>query len=140
MRLEPKEKIDNTFNLLPLIDVVFLLLVFFLASTTFSKEEVEMDLELPKATSGVAGGEDHLLVIAVARDGRFTVDGRLVTLEALRQKLAAAAVRNPEQEILIRGDWRVEFGQVAQAFDACLAASLSKVSIAADPVQTGETR
>ena len=47
MRLDPGAADDSGFNLTPLIDMVFLLLVFFLSSTTFAKEEIEMDLTLP---------------------------------------------------------------------------------------------
>jgi len=136
MRLEVDEGVDQGLNLTPLIDVVFLLLVFFLVATTFADSEVEMDLELPKATSGEPASSEHLIVVSVARNGSLRVDGREVTLEALRQKLRAAASSNRDQEVLIRGDTRVQFGAVAQAFDACLAASLRRVSIAAQPVET----
>ena len=134
MRLDPGPVDDGPVNLTPLIDMVFLLLVFFLASTTFAKEEVEMDLTLPEATSGEPGEDGHLLVINVKRDGTLTIDGRAVTAEGLRQRLRAAAARDRDQEVLIRGDTLVHFGVVAQAFDACLAASLRKVSIAAKPL------
>jgi len=135
MRLEVDEGIDEGFNLTPLIDVVFLLLVFFLVATTFAKSEVEMDLELPQASSGEPSSSAHLIVVSIARNGSISVDGRSVTIEALRQKLRAAASRDREQEVLIRGDTRVQFGVVAQAFDACLAASLRHVSIAAQPLE-----
>lgn len=136
MRLDPPRESDEGLNLTPLIDVVFLLLVFFLAATTFAKDEVEMDLVLPEAQSGAPKQEGHLMVINVASDGRLTVDGREVTLEALRQKLRAAASRNKDQEVLIRGDTRVQFGLVAQALDACLVARLTRVAVAAQP-ETG---
>ena len=51
MRLDRSGERDVGINLTPLIDVVFLLLIFFLTATTFSSEEVEMDLELPEAAS-----------------------------------------------------------------------------------------
>ena len=56
MRLDPGESEDRAPDLTPLIDMVFLLLVFFLASTTFAKEEVELDLTLPEARSGSDAG------------------------------------------------------------------------------------
>ncbi len=133
MRLELDDaEEDFTPNLTPLIDVVFLLLVFFLAATTFSKEEVELDLELPQASHGKKEEPAEPLVISVGKEGELFVDGRAVTFEALKQKLTAAARRNKDQEVLIRGDTRVQFGVVAQAFDACLGAALRRVSIAAE--------
>jgi biopolymer transport protein ExbD len=127
---------EDRLELTPLIDVVFLLLVFFLAATTFARDEVDMDLELPESSSGEASERPHPIVIQVLSDGALTVDGRVVTIEALHQKLRAAAVRDKDQEVLIRGDTRVRFGAVAQAFDACLAASLKRVSIAAQPASS----
>jgi biopolymer transport protein ExbD len=70
----------------------------------------------------------------VRRDGTLNVGGRIMTVEGLRQRLAAAARRDREQEVRIRGDTQVHFGVVAQVFDACLAASLTRVSIAAQPI------
>lgn len=133
MRLERDDSDDEMLNLTPLIDMVFLLLVFFLAATTFARAEVEMDLDLPKSQAGKSDRESHLLVVNVMRDGTIRVDGREVTADALRQRLRAAAARDKDQAVLIRGDAVAQFGVVAQAFDACLAAKLSKVSIAAEP-------
>ncbi len=134
MRLDPDDQdLDQGLNLTPLIDVVFLLLIFFLVATTFAREEVEMDLRLPRSESGGAGEAAPRLVIQVTHDGRVLLDRREVTVAALRQKLQAAAERNKDQEVLIRGDARVQFGLVAEALDACLLAKLSRVSVAAQP-------
>ena len=134
MRLDAGEEEEGTMNLVPLIDVMFLLLIFFLVSTTFTRDEVDMDLVLPEARSGAPSDTGHLLVINVTQDGVITVDGREVaTQEALRQKLRAAASRNRDQEVLIRGDTRAQFGLVARALDACLEASLKHVAIRARP-------
>ncbi|MEM7205279.1 MAG: biopolymer transporter ExbD [Planctomycetota bacterium] len=140
MRLDLGNTQEGALNLTPLIDMVFLLLVFFLASTTFAKDEVEMDLTLPEASSGKAETDGHLLVINVKRDGSLTVNRRTVTLEGLRQRLRAAAAKDRDQEVLIRGDTKVDFGVVAKAFDACLAATLRRVSIAARPLEGGTPR
>jgi biopolymer transport protein ExbD len=140
VRLDVGEPDEGMFNMTPLIDMVFLLLVFFLASTTFMKDEVEMDLTLPEATTGKPAVESHLMVIHVGKSGSITVDGRAVTIEGLRQKLASAAARRKDQEVLIRGDTRVEFGTVAKVFDACLAAKLTAVSIGAQPALEEATK
>ena len=136
MRLDAGSEEEAVVNLVPLLDVMFLLLIFFLVSTTFAKDEVDMNLVLPEARSGAPAESGNLLVINVAQDGAITVDGRPVaTMEALRQKLRAAASRNRDQQVLIRGDTRVQFGLVAQALDACLGASLKRVAIRARPAE-----
>jgi biopolymer transport protein ExbD len=134
MRL-PEESVEDAGpDLTPVIDVVFLLLIFFLTATTFQKDEVEMSLDLPDAASGKPGEEKKVIVINIAADGRVIVDGREVSVMALRQKLKAAASRDKDQEVLIRGDEKTNFGLVAQVFDACLLAKLHSISIGADPV------
>jgi len=124
---------EGAINLMPLVDVVFLLLIFFLAATTFAREEVELDLSLPEARSGTVARSDREIVINVFADGRMVVDGREVTLEALRQKLAAAARRNREQAVLVRGDREARFGAGIAVLDACRLARLSKVDFGALP-------
>lgn len=124
---------DEGLNLTPLVDVVFLLLVFFLAATTLAREEVELDLRLPEARSGAAPGADRALVVNVFADGRIVVDGRELTLEALRQRLAAAWQRDRDQAVLVRGDHAAQFGIGLQVLDACRLARIQKVDFAALP-------
>lgn len=133
MRLDTGPEPGTHIDLTPLIDVVFLLLVFFLTATTFSKEEVDLELELPEASSGVEVGETRVITINIGREGRMTVDGREVTLAALKQKLDAAAARDKDQEVRIRGDTQARFGLVANVLDACLSAELHSISIGATP-------
>ncbi|MBK8976699.1 MAG: biopolymer transporter ExbD [Planctomycetes bacterium] len=135
MRLELDDIREEAPNLTPLIDVVFLLLVFFLVATTFADQEVEMDLELPQAAHGDEPGDDDLLVIHVQADGTLRLDGREITLAGLQQALRTVAERAGQdgREVLIRGDTHVQLGRVVEAFDACLGASLTRVSIAAEP-------
>ena len=124
---------EPTINLTPMLDMVFNLLLFFLAATTFAKEEVELDMRLPQAASGQVGGEAKQLVVNVTAEGSLHVDGRAVTLEALRQKLAAAQQRDAKQSVLVRGDRAAQFGVGIQGLEACRLAKITKVDFAALP-------
>lgn len=136
MRLDDEfDDRDEGMNLTPMVDVVFLLLVFFLAATTLARDEVELDLRLPEAKSGQQSGPGRQLVVNVFADGRLVVDGREVTLEALRQKLTAAWQRDREQAVLVRGDHAAQFGTGLQVLDACRLARITKVDFAALPAQ-----
>lgn len=137
MRLESDNEGDGGINLMPLVDVVFLLLIFFLAATTFATEEVELDLRLPEAKSGEAGKAQKQLIINVSQDGTLTMSGRAVTFEALRQKLVAAVARNKEQAVLVRGDKSAQFGVGLQVLDVCRLAKIKKVDFAALPARKG---
>lgn len=136
--LESGSERDDVINMMPLVDVVFLLLIFFLAATTFAREEVELDLRLPEARSGESGLPDQKLIINVFADGRLVVDGREVTLEALRQKLTAAARRNRDQSVLVRGDRDAQFGVGIAVLDACRLAKIKKVDFGALPASGGD--
>ena len=136
MRLDLDDTDDEfAMNLTPMLDIVFNLLLFFLAATTFAREEVAMDLRLPQARSGAESKGGHQLVVNVFADGRLQFDGRLVTLEALRQKLQAAAARDKDQAVLVRGDKQAQFGIGLQVLDACRLAKIGKVDFAALPEQ-----
>ncbi len=135
MRLDREDAEEPELNLTPLIDVVFLLLVFFLVSTTFKRDEVEMDLNLPEATSGDSSEDGKLLIINVKRDGAVFVDGRRVSSEALKQKLKAAARRDKDQEVLIRGDEQARYGVIAAVLNACHEVALHAVALGADNAQ-----
>ena len=134
MRLDDDDPdAGEAINLTPMIDVVFLMLIFFLAATTFAREEVELDLRLPQAKSGKAGSGEQQLVVNVFADGKLTVDGREVTLAALQQKLQAAVQRNAEQAVLVRGDQESRFGTGLAVLDVCRLAKVKKVDFAALP-------
>jgi biopolymer transport protein ExbD len=136
MRLDLDDTDDEfAMNLTPMLDIVFNLLLFFLAATTFAREEVAMDLRLPQARSGAESKGGHQLTVNVFADGRVQVDGRVVTLEALRQKLQAAAARDKDQGVLVRGDKQAQFGIGLQVLDACRLAKIAKVDFAALPEQ-----
>ena len=137
MRLDLGEETDTTPNLTPLIDIVFLLLIFFLVATTFKKDEVELDLQLPEASTGSATKAPRPIVINVRRDGSLLVDGKSLPFAALEQKLRAAARRDKGTEVLIRGDTDTRFGVVAHVLDACRAAPLRKIAFGATPEARG---
>lgn len=137
MRLEDDAETEGGINMMPLVDVVFLLLIFFLAATTFANEEVELDLRLPEAKSGESGNADRQLIINVSQDGTLSMGGRPVSLEALRQKLVAAVRRNKDQAVLVRGDKDAQFGVGLQVLDTCRLAKIKKVDFAALPARKG---
>lgn len=137
MRLESDEDNYGGINLMPLVDVVFLLLIFFLAATTFANEEAEIDLRLPEAKSGDVGKANKQLIISLLQDGTLTMGGRKVTMEGLRQKLVAAVARDKEQAVLIRGDNSAQFGVGLQVLDTCRLAKIKKVNFAALPASKG---
>ncbi|MEM9065634.1 MAG: biopolymer transporter ExbD [Planctomycetota bacterium] len=111
----------------PIIDMVFLLLIFFLVATTFHQTEREMQIALPETESG---GPVTLslreLVVNVLADGSLVVGGRPVSIEDFRAIVTEAVEQNPEQKVTVRGDRAASYEAVARALDICKAAGIQE--------------
>ncbi len=113
-------------SLTPLIDVVFLLLIFFLVATRFAEEEREMDIVLPEASEAAPLiVEPSHLFINVDKDGQYFVGGEQLDVAELEAALRQAWANNPEQqEVIIRGDKRTAWESIATAMNLCNKANI----------------
>ena len=113
-----------------MIDVVFLLLIFFMVATTFVDREKELDVDLPTAESGEQPQKepDEILINLLA-DGRLVIDGQEVTREELDPILEHAARRNAETPVTIRGDRDAVLDRLVTVMDACRLAGLSNLGV-----------
>jgi len=121
-----------TVDLSPLMDVVFLLLIFFLVTTTFLPD-AGMDLELPESTTATQS-EIALTVISVTEDGSVQLDGESVSVDDLERAVAAL----PEAErgrITVRADSRVDYGVIVRIIDALRNAGVEGLSLPMNAVQ-----
>jgi len=116
-----KGKALDSLNLTPLIDVVFLLLIFFLVATQFAQDDQQLPIKLPSAQSAVPMTiEPEEIVVHIARDGSMMVRGKLVDISELEALLRQSVVDNPIQQIVVlRGDKRVEFQTIVTLVDLC---------------------
>lgn len=114
-------------ELTPLIDMVFLLLIFFLVATTFHQEEREMQVALPVASSaGPISANLRELIINVDQRGQIIVGGRRITPDELRQLIAQRVEVNPQQKVAIRGDRGTVYANVVRVLDICKAAGIQE--------------
>lgn len=120
MNLRPHRKESPELNLTPLIDVVFLLLIFFMVSTTFDKES-RIKVELPSGeTQDEQVEEEKVLEITVDASGRFYVDQReVVNTEAdtLKRAIEKAAGMRRDLPVIIKADARASFQSVFKVMD-----------------------
>jgi biopolymer transport protein ExbD len=117
-------------NLTSLIDVVFLLIVFFMGASKFADSARDVELKLPE----VADGESLALPsknreVAVFADGRVTLDNTTVTLAELTARLAESLKARADQSVVILGDAGCPFQHVAAALAACKEAGVSDLAV-----------
>lgn len=130
MKIRRDEEESLSLNLTPMIDVVFLLIIFFMVSTTFLNLEKEMDLNLPEAASGRPEEmETDEVIINVLADGRMKVGDQFFEIEALVENLRSVALANPKTPVTIRGDRDTVFQNAVRAMDACGRANLHRISV-----------
>lgn len=107
-------------ELTPIIDMVFLLLIFFLVATTFHQTEREMQIALPVASSTAPiSAILQELIINVDVEGKIIVAGRRVEPDNLRSMVVEAVKVNPEQKVTVRGDRRTAYANIVTVLDIC---------------------
>lgn len=118
------------FNMTPMIDVVFLLIIFFLVSSHLAKQEAQMELPLPVADSGEEPNDElRRLTLNVTADGSMLLAGRRIDRDELKQRLKEArAELGDDVEIRIRGDRNVPYSSVSPIMLSCARTGIWKVT------------
>ena len=121
-----------TLSLTPLIDIVFLLLIFFLLATRFAEEDRKLEVQLPTASDAQPVTEQpQEIAINIDDQGRFFVGGQYVEEDELFQLLQSARINNPlGQPVVIRADQRVPFQFVALVMNLCNRAGIFNYTVA----------
>jgi len=120
----------------PLIDVVFLLLVFFLLTSTFVTPE-GLEVSLPGSATA-APTDIPALVVVLAADGSVVVDGRPTTIAGVTRAIGAALERDPDRTVAVRADAKAEVQALVAVVDGLRAAGVHELDIATEPRAPGE--
>jgi len=138
MQIEREARKARQVPLTPLIDVVFLLLVFFMLSSTFVRTE-SLELMLPQAAGGGAADEGRLLQVYVASDGSMYLGRKSVNEQSLVKNLANALQKYPEAGVLLLSGPRVSVQQMVRVMDHIYLAGSTNLSVAAwEPEKVSE--
>jgi biopolymer transport protein ExbD len=119
-----------TLNLTAMLDIMFLLLIFFVLNTRFLDDERQINLQVPQVNgqNKLAAAEQQK-TINVYRDGSIRLDGAAVTLRDLTARLAAAQRQTKHLGVLVRGDGHGELQQVADVLTACKQAGVNDLAV-----------
>ena len=113
----------------PLLDMVFILLIFFIVTSTFTRE-TGVEVTKPTAASASEVNRENIL-IAITREGTVHVNDRQVDVSALKDLLERMVSQNPAREVVLVADRESNTGLLVKVVDACNLAGARKVSIAA---------
>jgi biopolymer transport protein ExbD len=137
MNLQPSDSDEPEVNLTPLIDVVFLLLIFFMVSTTFEHQS-RIQIELPEATAEATKPDDESLEIIIDAQGRFFLGDQQVVnteLKTLKGAISKAVDGREGLPVIIRADGKTPHQAVITALDATSQLGLTRISLATTRMQ-----
>ncbi|MCF7791644.1 MAG: biopolymer transporter ExbD [Victivallales bacterium] len=122
------ESEGDIINISSLVDVMFILIIFFLVTMSFKEIEHDISVNLPK-TDTTLSSVSRALVINVRQDGSYYLGTKRLNLAQLQQRLVNAVKRNPAQKVLVRGDKNAFHGNVAAAVAVCKRSGVKKANI-----------
>ena len=127
--LSRKTRKQLSVDIAPLMDMVFILLIFFIVTSTFTRE-TGVDVSKPKAQSASEVQKESIM-IAITRSGTIHVNERQVNLKGLEDVLRQMLLKNPGREVVVIADKESSTGVMVSVIDAANLAGTKKVSIAA---------
>jgi biopolymer transport protein ExbD len=119
-------------DLTPMLDVTFIMLIFFIVTASFVKES-GMDVNRPDAATAVVKPMGNILV-AITPSGQIWIDKRQVDVRALRANLERLHAENPQGQVVIQADEDSKNGLLVAVMDAAKLAGIENVSIAAEQI------
>jgi biopolymer transport protein ExbD len=142
MKFSRRRMEEPEINLIPFIDVLLVVLIFLMLSTTYSRF-TELQVNLPAAEADKLRERPGEVIVAVSADGRYAVnrkgvDGRSV--DVLTAELAAAAAGRADSVVIVSADAMAAHQSVVNVLDAARRAGLSRVTFAAQAAQSGAAR
>jgi biopolymer transport protein ExbD len=132
LNLRPQKRPDLLVDITPLIDVVFLLLIFFMVSTTFEKQ-ARLKIALPEASTQAQTQDAQPVVIGIDAMGRYHINDRQLVnsqKETLKLALQKTVGDNKEASLVLRADARTPHQAVVNAMDVAAQLGLTRLSIA----------
>ena len=131
MRFQGDSEEDYSLQLTSLIDVVFLLLIFFMVSTSFVDFTRRLDIELPEAKSSAEVVEKKSFLIEVGVEKRITLNGKTVLLDDLESELKAGVVSGKfKPSLTVKADKRLDYGYVIKVMGLISGAGIRDISLA----------
>jgi biopolymer transport protein ExbD len=128
-----QEADEADINLAPMLDIVFIMLIFFIVTTSFVRE-AGLEVNRPSAKTAQPRESANIL-IAIAPNGEIWIDKRPVDIRSVRAVVERLTAENPEASVIIQGDREAQIGLLVAVMDQVRKGGVSNVSIAATPLE-----
>ncbi|MDJ0806015.1 MAG: biopolymer transporter ExbD [Gammaproteobacteria bacterium] len=128
--IQDNDSADSDINLTPMLDVVFIMLIFFVVTTSFVKES-GVEVNRPSAETAQQQEKANIL-IAIRPNGEIWIEGRAVDVRAVRANIERLRAEFPEGQVVIQGDQAAQIGLLVRVMDQVRLAGITNVAIAAD--------
>jgi len=125
-----RETAQSEVNMTPMLDVVFIMLIFFIVTASFVKE-AGVDVVRPPAQTAVSKDKGNIL-IAITENGQIWIDRRQIDPRALRAQIERLHGENPQGSIVVQADKKSQNHLLVAVMDAAKAAGVQQIAIAAD--------
>lgn len=124
---------ENSLDMTPMLDVVFILLIFFIVTTSFIKASgIEVDSPIAASTNRQETGT---IIIGISDSHDIWIDGRIVSINAVRPNVERMHAENPEGTIIVQPDVAASSGTLVAVLDQLRLAGVSNIAIAAKPAK-----
>jgi len=130
MRFRRNKEDEPMLGITPLIDIVFLLLIFFMLTSHFHSAS-GVPIRLPKVTQNAYDGKKQEIILAIDKTGRVYIKGKQIELGALGPKLKDLVEKDGLTKLVLQADEEVHHGRVVQVMDLAKSAGISSIVIAA---------
>ncbi len=121
---------DTGIDMTPMLDIVFIMLIFFIVTTSFVKES-GIDVNRPTAATATTVDKANI-IIAIEANGAVWIDKRQIDITSVRANIEQLKVENPEGAVVIQADVDSRSGLVVEVMDQVRLAGIQKISLAAD--------
>lgn len=123
-----EEEEDAQIDMTPMLDIVFIMLIFFIVTTVFVKQ-AGIDVNKPEGVTATKFKNANIF-IAVTEDGNVWIDRREISLEAVRANLEKLLLEQPTDAVFIQADEKAKHGVVVEVMDQVKAAGIDRVAVA----------
>lgn len=125
------DKVMSEINMTPLIDIMLVLLIIFMVTSSVSIES-GLDIDLPNSASGESQGKPEGIIVALDKKGVISVQGKAISFDKLKEEVGSALLKEKTGLVIFEGDENASLGKTIEIMDIAKAAGAIKFAIATE--------